>query len=146
VASFSDLCAARSFVGALAPATVQVPGPWSTTEVLQHCAQSIEMSLDGFPTLKPAFVRATIGRWVARRFLRRGRLGHGLDVPIPGAPALRPELDPAEAHARLLASIDRFLAHEGPLQPHFVFGHLDRASFDRMHALHLADHFDGVDG
>lgn len=139
-ARFSDLTVAREHVAAFDPAE-DLPGEWTTSQILQHCAQSVEMSLDGYPQLKPAFVRATVGKWVARRFLRRGYLGHGVTAPVPGAPALDPELDAAQAKARLLAALDRFEAHEGPLAPHFVFGALDKDDFGRMHALHLSDHF-----
>ncbi len=139
-ARFTDLEAAREHVAAFDPSTA-LPGEWTTTQVLQHCAQSVEMSLDGFPQLEPAFVRATVGKWVARRFLRRGHLGHDPSAAIPGAPTLDPELDAVAAKTRLLAAIDRFTDHAGPLAPHFVFGALDKTDFGRIHALHLSDHF-----
>lgn len=138
-ARFDSLDQAMTRLDALAGQAVTVPGTWSWAQVLEHCAQSIEYSLDGFPRLKPAIVRGTIGRLVAGRFLSRGYLGHDLAGPIPGAPTLASE-DAAAAEDRLRSAIERFEQHEGPLQPHFIFGRLDKGSFARMHAMHLADH------
>ena len=64
---------------------ISTSGPWSLHQIMEHCRQSVEYSLDGFPTLKPAIVRRTVGGWAGRRFLRRGHLGHRTDAAIPGA-------------------------------------------------------------
>ncbi len=34
---------------------------WSPAEVFNHCAQSIDFSLDGYPQLKPAWFRSSVG-------------------------------------------------------------------------------------
>ena len=56
--------------------------------MLAHCAQSIECSVHGYPKLKPAFVRKTIGRLVVRRFLRAGQGTVQTNGVIPLAVAL----------------------------------------------------------
>ena len=111
---------------------------WS--ETLQHLAQSIEYSMLGFPQAKPAAFQATVGRAAFAVFDWRGAMTHGLDEPIPGAPALDAVLDEEVALRRLRQAVDDFLAFRGELQPHFAYGTLDPCDYARAHALHLADH------
>jgi hypothetical protein len=59
---------------------------------------------------------------------------------VPGAPEIADGTGTAEGLARLLAAIDRFQAHTGPLQPHLLFGELGRADYGRYFAMHIADH------
>src|SRR5207253_2861958 len=71
------------------------PGAWAIPQAIEHCAQSIEYSIRGYPRNKPWLFRALIGPIVKRRFLARGRMGHALDAAIPGAPALTPGISHA---------------------------------------------------
>ena len=48
------------------------------------------MSLDGFPQPKSAAFQRTVGAAAFTVFQWRGKMTHGLDEPIPGAPALTP--------------------------------------------------------
>ncbi len=58
----------------------EVPGlGWA----LAHCAQSLELSVTGFPTQKPAWFQKTIGRFVLSRFLGKGSMSHDVAAPIP---------------------------------------------------------------
>ena len=125
-------------------ANLQTSGPWDVSQALEHCAQSVECSLDGYPQLKPWPVRAFIGPLVARLFLARGRMGHDLAAPIPGADELRAGGDISANLARLRAALLRFRRHDGALHPHFVFGALDKERFAQIHALHLWDHLDAL--
>ncbi|KFN50798.1 DUF1569 domain-containing protein [Arenimonas composti] len=146
VAGIADLGAARAWVQRIAAS----PGArsltaWPLAQVLEHCAQSIEFSLDGFPEMKPAWFQASAGTLAFRAFARAGAMRHGTTEPIPGAPALA-ATDVTAASDRLLAALDRFAAHAGPLQPHFAYGALDRAQYTRAHLLHLAEHAGEIDG
>ena len=113
---------------------------WSAGKTFAHCAQTIECAMDGYPSLKPAWVRATLGRLVIGKFLRQGQMRHGLSAPVPGAPEIPESTGTAEGLDRLLAAIDRFQAHTGPLQPHLLFGQMSRDDYDRYFAMHIADH------
>jgi len=126
-------------VEALAASGPEASGGWPWARVLEHCAQSIEYSMDGFPKLKPGFIRATVGRIVAGRFLSRGALSHDLQAAIPGAPALT-EDDASKALARLQQAVERFEAHDGALADHFIFGRVQKADYDHLHAMHIENH------
>jgi Protein of unknown function (DUF1569) len=110
--------------------------PWA----LLHCAQSIEYSIDGYPKLKPAFIRATVGRLVKRRFLSRGRMNHDITAPVLGAPELPRDSSLDQGLEALRAACARFLAHRGALAPHLMYGACDHDEYHRLHALHITDH------
>ncbi len=116
---------------------------WSWAQTLVHCAQSIEYSMSGFPQLKSELFRSTVGSTALAFFSWRGRMTHDLAEPIPGAPALAGEADGDRALARLRAAIVAFARWKGPLEPHFAYGQLAKAEYERAHAMHLANHLSG---
>jgi len=124
---------------------VRSTNAWKMQAVLEHLAQSVEMSLDGFPARKSTLFQATLGSAAFGFFKLRGRMSHGLTEPIPGAPALAQREDWRPGAARLRAAVTRFQAHTGALQPHFAYGTLSRADFALAHAFHVANHQDGIE-
>lgn len=117
---------------------------WKMRAVLEHLAQSIEMSIDGYPEAKSALFQKTVGAAAFAVFGVRGKMSHGLTEPIPGAPAL-PQLDDWKPGAtRLRAAIGRFQAHNGAIKPHFAYGNLSKTDFALAHALHIANHQDDI--
>lgn len=139
-APFDSLASARRLVQAL-PATARMAEGWPLPQVLVHLAQSIEYSMAGFPAPRSALFRSTVGPLAFAVFSARGRMSHGLDEPIPGAPAIDPATSQTAAVARLVEALTRFEAHTGPLQPHFAYGALDKAAYTQAHLMHLADHW-----
>jgi hypothetical protein len=136
----TSLAEVRVFVDRLAAAgDVRNDGPWSAAQVLVHCAQSIECSMNGYPVKKPWIFRATVGRIAKGVFLRRGHMKHDLGAPIPGIPEPDGESF-ARACERLQIAIDEFAAFEGTLAPHLAYGETDKPEYDRLHAMHVADH------
>lgn len=119
---------------------VRTTGAWPIGTVLQHLAQSIEMSLDGYPAPRSAWFQQTAGSAAFAFFKWRGRMRHGLDEPIPGAPALAASADPRAGALRLRAAIQRFQGHGGALRPHFAYGALTKADYALAHSLHIANH------
>lgn len=113
---------------------------WNWQQTLEHCAQSIEYSMTGFPLMKPVLFQRTVGAAAFAVFSWRGRMSHDLAEPIPGAPAIDRAADQARALARLQAAVAAFATWSGPLQPHFAYGPLDKAAYERAHALHIANH------
>ncbi len=117
---------------------------WKLGAALEHMAQSIEMSMDGYPEHKSAVFQKTVGAAAFAYFGWRGQMRHGLTEPIPGAPVL-PQLDDWKSGAaRLRAAIARFQAHSGALRPHFASGALDKSEYALAHALHIANHQDDI--
>lgn len=117
---------------------------WKMGAVFEHLAQSIDMSLDGFPEPKSALFQNTVGAAAFAVFKWRGKMGHGLTDPIPGAPALAQSDDWKPGAQTLRNAIARFNSHTGPVKPHFAYGHLSRSDFALAHALHIANHQDGI--
>jgi hypothetical protein len=107
---------------------------------LAHCAQSIEYSVRGFPTQKSALFQRTIGRFVLGRFLKRGQMSHDLEAAIPGAPGLDRDTPLAEGGRRLREAIALFRGHPGPFAPHFAYGAVDRAGYESVQSMHVANH------
>lgn len=118
----------------------QMRGVWPLGSVMQHLAQSIEMSVDGFPQPKPRWFQATIGSAAFLVFQWRGRMSHGLAEPIPGAPELDAHLPLDRSAQRLRDAITRFEAQRGSLQPHFAYGALDKSAYAQAHVMHIANH------
>ncbi len=117
---------------------------WKMAAVLEHLAQSIDMSMDGFPEPKSALFQNTLGAAAFTVFKWRGRMNHGLTEPIPGAPALD-QADEFKHSAELLrVAIRRFNVHMGVLKPHFAYGELSRADFALAHVFHIANHQDEI--
>lgn len=143
VQTFPTLAAARGAIAALG-ARDRGDGAWPLPKVLNHLAQSIEYSIDGYPELKSALFRNAVGRTAFAVFEARGKMGHSLSEPIPGAPALDGQAALEPAKARLLAALQRFEVHEGAFAPHFAYGALDKPQYLRAHLMHLANHWTEV--
>lgn len=114
---------------------------WNLSQVLQHLAQSIEFSMQGYPVLKGAWFRSTVGSAAFGVFNARGQMSHDLAEPIPGAPALDASQTLAPAVNRLLAAMDAFARFSGTLRPHFAYGELTKPQYERAHLMHLANHW-----
>lgn len=113
---------------------------WSPAEVFNHCAQSIEYSLGGYPALKPAWFRHSVGPLAFSAFAARGAMRHPLDEAIPGAAPLSAPTTQALALERLQQAFADFASHQGELQPHFAYGALSHADYVQAHVLHLYNH------
>ncbi|CAN7421615.1 DUF1569 domain-containing protein [Acidovorax sp. LjRoot129] len=135
------LAAASAHTQALEPATA-----WSWAQTLEHCAQSIEFSLNGFPAPRSALFQNTVGLAAFQVFALRGRMSHNLAEPIPGAPVLSASAASASAMlARLRTAAQHFQDHTGPLHSHFAYGDLNKAQYEQAHAMHLANHLSAFD-
>ena len=141
---FASLAEALGAVERLSAQPVQALEPatsWTWAQTLEHCAQSIEYSLTGFPAPRSALFQNTLGAAAFQVFAARGHMAHSLTEPIPGAPALTASAgEVGAALARLRSAVARFEGHTGPLRPHFAYGRLSKAQYVQAHAMHLANH------
>lgn len=138
-AALSIEAALQSLDRLVAKKLVSLQG-WSPAQVFNHCAQSVDYSIDGYPKLKAAWFRHSLGLAAFSVFASRGAMRHPLTQPIPGAPALDAPSDPALALQRLQAALARFAIYRGPLQPHFAYGQLSHEEYAQAHVLHLYNH------
>jgi hypothetical protein len=115
--------------------------PWNLSQVLQHLAQSIEFSMQGYPALKGAWFRSSIGSAAFAVFNARGTMSHDLSEPIPGAAALDASQKLKTSVQRLLDAMDAFAQFNGTLRPHFAYGELTKPQYERAHLMHLANHW-----
>jgi hypothetical protein len=115
--------------------------PWNLSQVLQHLAQSIEFSMQGFPALKGAWFRSSVGSAAFAVFNARGTMSHDLAEPIPGAPALDAAQALKVSVQRLLDAMEAFAQFNGTLRPHFAYGELTKPQYERAHLMHLANHW-----
>lgn len=120
-------------------------GDWSWYQILNHCAQSIEYSLTGYPENKPAIFRATVGKIASSVFSLRGYMSHDLNAPIPNAPAIPKSGDEKEAMLRLYKAIEDFKNFSRQLKIHFAYGELSKQEYDQAHAMHIANHLSFVE-
>ena len=138
---FASMGAALDTLAQLRAQSPRMTGAWDLAHVLHHTAQSVEYSMIGFPALNSALFRATLGSYAFALFNAGGQMTHKLSEPIPGAPdiAQGQPLGPAIDHA--IAALQAFERFDGPLQPHFAYGTLDKPAFTRAHLMHLANHW-----
>lgn len=123
----------------IAAPALKIATGWTLAQTLDHCAQSIEYSIAGFPESKSALFQNTAGSLAFKFFTLRGRMSHSLTEPIPGAPDLNSNLQ--AANARLRRAIHHFQGHNTALRPHFAYGDLSKPDYEQAHAMHLANHF-----
>ena len=111
MAAFDSVDSALRRVAQLESRPLRSSGAWDVPHVLHHVAQSIEYSMNGFPRLKPAWFRASLGRAAFALFSWRGRMRHGLDQPIPGAPDIAQGLPLPAAIAHAVLALRTFERH-----------------------------------
>jgi hypothetical protein len=139
--AFDSIGAALQTLEQLRTSATRMNGAWDLAHVLHHAAQSVEYSMVGFPELKPAWFRASVGSYAFALFNARGQMSHSLDEPIPGAPPLAQGQALAPAIDRALQALRAFERHAGTLAPHFAYGALDKPAYTRAHLMHLANHW-----
>ncbi len=138
---FASVDAALKTLASLSAQPPRMTGAWDLPHVLHHTAQSIEYSMNGFPQLRPAWFRATLGSYAFALFNARGQMTHELAEPIPGSTAIGQGQPLAPAIDRAVAALQAFDRHTGALAPHFAYGALDKAAYVRAHLMHLANHW-----
>lgn len=136
----ADLSKLLSDLESMQGKNVSSTGLWTPSEVFQHCAASIQGSMQGYPEHKSAVFQATVGKAALTVFQAVGAMRHSLSEPIPGMPALDTQLPFAQALTQLIASLQAFIEFKGPLKSHFAYGELSYADYALAHQLHIRNH------
>ena len=144
MAAFGSISSAVRTLEALKNQPARTLGAWDLAHVLHHAAQSIEYSIIGFPAPKPAWFRSSVGPLAFAVFSARGRMSHGLDESIPGAPDIAQGMPLGAAVDHAVAALQAFDRHGSALAPHFAYGALDKPAYTRAHLMHLANHWNEV--
>ncbi|QBF82886.1 DUF1569 domain-containing protein [Shewanella maritima] len=131
-------------LAAYANNNASVNGEWDLAQMLNHCAQSVEYSLSGFPEHKSDLFKHSVGALAFTAFAAKGRMTHGLSEPIPGAPTLAAGGSVAAAAQRFKASLAQFHSFSGMLMPHFAYGYLSKAQYELAHVMHFYNHLTQV--
>lgn len=117
---------------------------WGIYEICMHCAQTISYSMTGYPKMKPAIVRLTIGKAVVSKYLKQGYMKHNLQSHVSGGEKIDPNGEPAAGIDHLLSEIEKLENYTGTLKPHSVFGEMTREDYMKYFAMHISDHFSEV--
>ncbi len=116
---------------------------WSLPHIAEHCAQSIEFAMSGFPTPKSALFQATAGKAAFAVFSARGKMHHSTSEPIPGAFAL--SATDLSALTRLRAAANALVTFDGTLKPHFAYGTLSKPEMITANVFHIANHLSKIE-
>lgn len=120
-------------------------GEWNLYQVLIHCAQSVEYSMIGYPEHKPELFKNTVGKLAFSAFSAKGKMSHGLNEIIPGAPSFSKEENIQFAYERFKKSLLDFKEYDGPLAQHFAYGQLTKAQYEKAHAMHFNNHLTEIE-
>ena len=127
----------------LQSASVQTTGQWKLSQILQHCAQSVEYSITGFPIHKSMLFKHSVGKLAFAAFEAKGKMSHALDEVIPGAPDLKTQ-SLSDAFDRFRQSIYDFDVYNEKLQPHFAYGSLSKLEYEKAHVMHFFNHMQEI--
>lgn len=129
---------------------IETTGNWQLSQILTHCAQSIEYSMTGYPEHKSQVFKTTAGALAFSIFARNGSMTHNLSEAIPGAsklPINHSQIDASiladniVALERLQIALLSFDNYTGVLKEHFAYGELSKLDYEKAHVMHLRDHF-----
>jgi hypothetical protein len=119
-------------------------GEWEPAQIFTHCAQSVEYSMSKFPEHKSNIFKSTIGKLAFSAFSSKGKMTHGLNEPIPGAPKLIQKSDTIIALNRLKKSLIDFDRYQDKFAPHFAYGELTKNEYEIAHVIHLYNHLQEI--
>lgn len=119
---------------------IDTAGQWGLPVTLDHCAESLEFALTGYPEMKPEWFRMTVGPIAKHVFLMQGKMSHNTLDPIPGDENMPHSPSEKEAFERLFQAIANFKTWNREVAEHFAYGKLDRDEAEKLQAFHIADH------
>jgi len=127
----------------LQSSTIQSTGAWSADHIFNHCAQSIEMSMQGYPEHKSPLFKNSLGKRAFKVFGYQQHMTHNLSEAIPGAPAIS-STSTKLALERLIVALQRFEHYQDKLAPHFAYGELSKDDYRLAHILHINNHLEEI--
>lgn len=117
---------------------------WSVAKTFHHMTQSVDYSITGYPQHKPDWFKSSLGAAAFAVFAAKRTMVHNLEEAIPGAPDAPKNLTASQAISQLIAALERFHTHTGPLADHFAYGALTREDYALAHVMHVRNHFEQI--
>lgn len=121
--------------------SIQTNNDWKACQHFTHCGQSILCSISGYPKLNSPILRKTIGKLVFNYFAYRGYVKHDINKTTPGLPAMK-QISTSESLQFFKDAVIRFEDFKGPFYPHHFYGKLSKKEFEKVHAMHFANHLE----
>lgn len=131
-----------AYINKMEASTFSTTGQWNAIQVFHHLAQSVEYSMQGYPEHKPEWFKHSLGSIAFSVFSTRKQMSHTLNEAIPGAPELPNSGELSSAIQRFKISLTDFSEYTGQLEEHFAFGKLNKADYEKAHAMHFFNHLD----
>lgn len=121
-----------------AASEIRALGNWSSGQVLQHLATTMNNSIDGFPFAVPFPVRVLLRLFMKRRFLTQP-MPPGFKLPARAGSMLPPETNWDGGLANFRLAIDR-VKQETRRCPHPAFGPMTIDEWNQTHCRHSELH------
>jgi hypothetical protein len=118
---------------------VRAVGNWSSGQVLQHLAMTMNNSIDGFPDFVPAPVRLLLRLFLKRRILKR-TMSAGLRLPARAAQRMLPPPTTWEEGLDAFRRAAARVKSEPRRSTHPAFGSLTSDEWEKLHCRHSELH------
>jgi hypothetical protein len=113
-------------------------GNWSSGQVLQHLASTMDNSIDGFPNFVPAPIKFLLRLFMKRRFLTKP-MPPGFRLPTKAEKMLPGETSWENALTNFRRSMQR-VKTETRRSPHPAFGPMTVDEWNQIHCRHSELH------
>src|SRR5437762_1751832 len=114
---------------------VKTLGNWSSGQVVEHLAMTMNNSIDGFPSFVPAPLRLFLRLFMKRRILTTP-MGAGFKLPAKAAEHMLPKPTDWDVALTNFRRAMQRLKSETRRMPHPAFGPLTSAEWDQLHCRH----------
>lgn len=132
-----DLDAALEEAKRLHASGYEKVGEWDLSQICEHITMPINMAIDGSPFKANFLMRTMAILLMKKKFFRDRKIKPGLKAP---GNAVFATSDEATALANLEKAIERFKAHDGPMQMHPFFGNLSKELWHDFNTIHCSHH------
>lgn len=129
----------------LAAGEHETTGNWRFAQILKHLRQPMEFSLDGWPFMQPWLLRATVGKLIKGRILKKG-MPSGFQLKGKARDVLIVKDDDLslEDELQLMRDTLKRVETESLLPIHPFFGKLRDGEAYRLHCRHCELHMSFV--
>lgn len=136
---FEDLAGAIAHAKSLQNSGYEQLGNWSLGQVCNHLAQTVNLSVNGFPFRLPSPVAAVL-RWAFFNVSVVPRLMGSIRLPTSRNLTQETPCDDQAGIDRLIRATERMTAPDAKLKANPLLGQLTVAQWQRFHGWHAARH------